>query len=422
MTTTNSFADWAVKNATLMRHFGFDADLDELEPLREVIGDARVVALGECSHHVRQFYQVRHRILRFLVERCGFTVYALEAPFTEARVLDAWLTGGPGEVGAIAGAGIAASLGDSPDLHDALTWMRSRNTIGTHPRLSCVGTDLPGCAGSPLTALQAVEPYLRDTDPEALPVLRRAAGIAARFHVGDLVKALGRYPLVDAADRDALSAALSHLVVRAERAASLHRDRAREHSAILHHLRGAWYVDQVHRSTLVDGFEAASTFRDAYIAQSVRRLLDESPSGTRIVLSAHNWHIRKTTEDNGGPTPLLPAGYHLNAMLGDGYRAIGLTNGTGDTAIAAPSQTDPETIAFRRAPLPEPVDGSIEAAFDDRAPWQLADLNAARAEVSDAEAYTKARMADYFLDDRAFDAFDAVAYVHRTTVTAHADH
>ena len=41
--------------------------------------------------------------------------------------------------------------------------------------------------------------------------------------------------------------------------------------------------------------------------------------------------------------------------------------------------------------------------------------------MSDAEQYSSTRMADYFLDDSVFDAFDAIAYVHRTEVTEHAD-
>ena len=48
------------------------APLDDLEWLDEAIGDARVVAIGESAHGIREFYQLRHRLLRYLVERHGF--------------------------------------------------------------------------------------------------------------------------------------------------------------------------------------------------------------------------------------------------------------------------------------------------------------------------------------------------------------
>lgn len=63
--------------------------MDDLEPLRRLVGDARVVAIGEGAHFVQEFSQVRQRVLRFLAERCGFTVFAFEYSFVAADVLDA---------------------------------------------------------------------------------------------------------------------------------------------------------------------------------------------------------------------------------------------------------------------------------------------------------------------------------------------
>ena len=85
-------AGWIREHGLALSALDLAAPLDELEPVRRLVGEARVVAIGESSHHVREFFQVRHRLLRFLVERCGFTVYALEAPFTAGRGLADWAT------------------------------------------------------------------------------------------------------------------------------------------------------------------------------------------------------------------------------------------------------------------------------------------------------------------------------------------
>jgi len=53
-----------------------DADLD---PLLERIGDARVVLLGEATHGTSEFYRMRARITRELVQRKGFGIVAVEA-------------------------------------------------------------------------------------------------------------------------------------------------------------------------------------------------------------------------------------------------------------------------------------------------------------------------------------------------------
>ncbi|MBV8932074.1 MAG: erythromycin esterase family protein, partial [Kutzneria sp.] len=59
------------------------APLDDLAWLDEAVGDARVVAIGESAHYNHESYLLRHRLLRYLVERHGFTAYATESGFTE---------------------------------------------------------------------------------------------------------------------------------------------------------------------------------------------------------------------------------------------------------------------------------------------------------------------------------------------------
>lgn len=398
-----------------------DAPLDDLEPLRDIVGAARVVGLGESSHHVREFYQLRHRMLRFLVQRCGFTAYVLEAPFTAGGVLDAWVHGGTGTAQRAASEGVAMSLGDVAELHQALAWMRSYNERGPDTPLRCVGADLPGSLGSPLPALQRIVSYVHTWDPATSPVLARAIALAEQFHAPSAPYAgeLATYPAMAASDRDALTAALSELVARMERLASQQRrhGHAGEHSEAEHQLRGAWLLDQVHRSMLTDGIEVASTFRDVYIARSVLRLLAADPDA-RVVLAAHNWHIQKTPEDHDG-RQLIPAGYHLLGALGDGYRPIGMTSRDGHTGVANTDALDGSNgFLFREALLPPPEDAAVESAFGDDSRWTMVDLRTLPQTLVDPPTHPRMRMADYFVDQPAWSAFDGLIAVRATTGTA----
>ena len=116
-----SLAEWVRDHAIIADSLDPQAPLDDLEPLRALIGDDGVVAIGESAHYVREFELLRHRLLRFLVERCCFTVYALEAPFTEAQAIDAWIQGGPGTVAEVAATGVALDIGRCAARHDLLT-------------------------------------------------------------------------------------------------------------------------------------------------------------------------------------------------------------------------------------------------------------------------------------------------------------
>jgi erythromycin esterase len=48
-----------------------------MSPLRSVVGEARIVAMGEATHGSREFFQMKHRMLEFLAEKMGFTVFAI---------------------------------------------------------------------------------------------------------------------------------------------------------------------------------------------------------------------------------------------------------------------------------------------------------------------------------------------------------
>ncbi|MFI6633830.1 erythromycin esterase family protein [Nonomuraea fuscirosea] len=401
-----------------METLDFQAPVDDLEPLRDIVGGAQVVALGESSHHIREFYQVRHRILRFLVERCGFEVYALEAPFTQGQVLDSWVQGGPGTVEQAAAEGIALSLGQCREMHETLRWIREHNRAAAGPPLRCVGTDLPGSAASPLPALEELAGYLRWAAPEALPVLEEAVRVVRRFDDPVVFAALGRYENIDPGQRDVLTGALSRLMAHMRRLALVQRARGHgaEHETAMWHLRGAWYLDHLHRANAAEGFESASTFRDVYMAESVLRLVE---GGARVVLAAHNWHIQRTPTMDSQERLLLPAGVHLAAALGDGYRAIGVTSSLGRTTVLGEPTPQRPQGAWYGAPLPPPAEGSIEAAFSTDRLWTLADLRAARPQIHDAASFRHSRMADYFLDLPVFEAFDAIAHVSRTTGTDH---
>jgi erythromycin esterase len=423
MADKKGFANWTTENAIAADSLDPRAPLDDLEPLSEVIGDARVVAIGESAHYVREFYLLRHRLLRFLVERLGFTVYALEAaPFTEAHAIDAWVQGGPGTVAEVAAAGLAFNQGRSQEMHDHLAWMRARNTTAARP-LRFAGTGVPASGGSPLSALEEVKSYLRRSDPDALPLLEGATELAKKYHDSATFKALLRYTTFDDAVQDALSATLSRLLTRMETTGAYQRSehRGQEHATALAHLRGAWYLDQFHRDFAGRGIsvEHPHAHHDAFMAESVLRLLEDGAPYTRIVVAFHNIHIQKTPVEHQGAVPLLPGGYHLAETLGDDYVAIAATGNRGRTARMYMNPDNPLGFEVRDLPLPAPADGSIEAAFTTEAPLTIADLRAARPGAHDAGSFRRMRMEDYFMDVPVFDTFDAVAYVPDTSCTAY---
>ncbi|GAA1213974.1 erythromycin esterase family protein [Prauserella alba] len=99
--------------------------LGDLEPLRDMAGDASVVGVARGVHGAREFGRLTHRVLRFLVERLGFRSLAIEAGARTGTAVDSWLRTGRGDV--------ASLLSDdhswwrTAEFVEVLHWMRARN-------------------------------------------------------------------------------------------------------------------------------------------------------------------------------------------------------------------------------------------------------------------------------------------------------
>ena len=70
-----------------------DIDSANLDGLLQRIGDAQLVLLGESTHGTAEFYDMRARITRELIEKKGFSVIAIEGDWQDARRIDAYIQG-----------------------------------------------------------------------------------------------------------------------------------------------------------------------------------------------------------------------------------------------------------------------------------------------------------------------------------------
>ena len=109
------------------------APIDDLEPLRALVGDARIVGMGEGSHGTREFFRMKHRVFEFLVERMGFTIFAIEATFPEALDVDRYVRTGEGDPSALI-RGMYFWTWNTDEVLDLVRWMRNYNVAAAYRR------------------------------------------------------------------------------------------------------------------------------------------------------------------------------------------------------------------------------------------------------------------------------------------------
>ncbi|MEU5239424.1 erythromycin esterase family protein [Streptomyces lydicus] len=421
-----TLTEWTSRNAVRLAAPGLDAPPEDLATLRNLVGDARVVALGENSHQIHEFGLLRERMLRFLVRECGFTVYAVEFGAASGRAVDAWVQGGDGDLDALLMPRADGYPGQSAEGRDTLRWLRAHNATAPRP-VRFAGLDIPAAGGSLAPALEPVAKYLADVDPDAVRYARTALELSEPLAGGSgLVSAHTRLALAPQA-QDRLSATLGRLLNRVSVMREIYTRRSghQAYERALSDVWAAWRTDQMQRamSELLGGAPDAADLaaRDRYMAESLLELLDQSAPGTRIVLAAHNAHIQRTANPQGSPLPCAPMGHVLAQELGTDYVSVALTGGSGRTVRNVPDPTHPAGMRQCAADAPEATPDSVEALFAGvpEAP-ALLDTHAltAHARHHGLPEPTHIRMDDGFLPVPALNAYDAVISVPRTTLTA----
>lgn len=418
--------EWLRRNATPMDTLDPEASVDDLAGLEEVVDGARVVAIGENSHFIPEFTQLRHRVIRFLVERCGFTVLAFESGFSEGFEVDGWVHGDGDDstIDRLADSAFPSGTALPNEVRRLLRWVRGHNTAG-HTPLRFVGVDVPEAAGALFAALDPLESYLEKVDPDALPLLTTARNLAREPAGRTMAQAAPRYLEVTAERQDALTATLSRIVDRFDALAPEYRtaggdedydiarwriEAARSADHHLHAIAGAY-----------DGTapRAAATARERYMAASVGWWLERLDPDSKIVLAAHNAHIQRTPVVYGGEVQVLPMGLHLDRMLGAEYRAIGFTSGAGQTAALNPDGvTEPYGFSLDEVELAPPEAGSIEAELAAAGVGLgFVDLRTVRpGGTASATGPDRTRMDSDYIHTPVLDAFDAMMHVPRTSV------
>ncbi|MGW4407418.1 erythromycin esterase family protein [Nonomuraea sp. NPDC004702] len=408
------FADWLRGHAVPLTYLDPEAPLDDLEPLRGLVGDARVVAVGENSHFITEFSVMRRRILRFLAERCGFTVLAFEYGFSEGVPLDAWAQGEGTDDELAARLATAIPVG----VEEPLRWMRRHNASAAEP-VRFAGIDIPAAGGSLLPALAPVADYLRQVDPETLPVIEEAMRIAGSFAGASAASAAPAWTRLATAEQDALSALLMRLLMRFRAVEVLYLSRADRPSydLALRRLEAACSADYGFRAMAGlyagTGLTADTSARDVYMAGSVQWHLERSGPEARIVLAAHNAHIQKTPVSFNGRLTGLPMGQHLHNRLGDDYVALALTSPAGHTADMRPDENARFGFAVDDTALQPPEPGSVEAAFAEAGlGLSIADLRQARGIAGP----DRIRIQSAYVHTPVLEAFDGVLNTPTSTV------
>lgn len=299
----------------------------DLRPLGRMVGDAAVVGLGEATHGSHEFFTMKERVFRHLVEEKGFTTFAQEMSWTTGVRFDAYVRGGAGDARELVHRELAKTPWDTDEYVHLLRWMRAYNDRHPERELRFMGNDL-NYPEQGAELFDGVSDYVRAHEPDLLPRITKLYAPLRRLTDGDTYMAR---PL---AERAALAK-------KAREAYDLLKERgpgarSEAYELALHHARSVAQTGDVYAFPLdtPEGQRDAMLYRDRIMADNTAWW--QRHAGGKVLLSAHNAHVAYESFD-----PRYPKmqGAFLRDRLGKRYTSIGFTfNEGGLMAQSADSQ------------------------------------------------------------------------------------
>ncbi|MFI5458651.1 MAG: erythromycin esterase family protein [Isosphaerales bacterium] len=305
--------EWLRKNAIAFKTDRAESGFDDLQPVKAIVGDARIVGLGEATHGTAEFFRMKHRLVEFLASEKGFTLFAIEANMPEAYRVNDYVLNGKGDPRALL-RGMYFWTWDTQEVLDMILWMRRFNESGKG-RIQFLGFDMQTAA----VAAENARRFVALVDPEF-------AKTAAESYDG-LDKAIGQAQAGDASQKSFAAKAVTRLANVAKKgrvdAVLKHMEEAR--ARYLEKKPAAlvdWAIQNARVAAqaagmMVGSFSGGSAHRDRCMADNVDWILAQASPGSKIVLWAHNGHVSKT---GMGSTSM---GSHLAKRHGKDYVVLG---------------------------------------------------------------------------------------------------
>jgi protein-L-isoaspartate(D-aspartate) O-methyltransferase len=321
-------------------------DSAELEPLLRRIGDARVVLLGEATHGSSEFYRMRERISRELIERKGFSFIAIEGDWPDAARIDHYVRHAetpPSEWTAFAR--FPTWMWRNQEVRNFVDWLRARNAdVEADKRVAFHGLDLYSLFNS----IRSVLNYLDDVDPQTARVARQRYGCLTPWQSDPATYG---------------HAALTRNYQTCEReVVSMLTDLMQKRRAYAEH-DGERFLDAVQNARLIAnaeryyrimyyGSRASWNLRDSHMFETLQTLLNFHGPESKAIVWAHNSHVGDSSATEMATRGEYNIGHLCRQEFGNAAYSIGF--GTDHGTVAAASDWDgPMEVKVVRPSVPE---------------------------------------------------------------------
>lgn len=356
--------DWAREKAIALDTIHPGGSTSDLEPLKALVGDARIVLLGDSRHDAREQWLLKARIIEYLVKNMGFSVLAMEESLPCTSGLNACLLGERDDMDVALSEIGAWYLWDTEELLALMSALRAHNKeiatdqsneeSTTGPAVRVYGIDISEGARPGVKHALAT---LALADTGAADRLRRAIDLSP-ISKNFWPQSMQNYGALAPEAADSLGAGLADLVnALADRKQSLIAQTGEAQYEWA--LRQAIVAKQAHEMMLTivrSSYEEAGALRETAMVDNLSWLLRVAAPGEKVIVWAHNFHVARAPQHldiPGAPsTTMDPLGSLLAKEYGDSMVTIGFSfdRGVDSTALKPTAEGWVDNVLGRVGP------------------------------------------------------------------------
>jgi erythromycin esterase-like protein/predicted phosphoribosyltransferase len=363
---TPSSPSRAIQPAAIVREHAkpLSGDASQYDALLDLIGDARLVLLGEATHGTHEFYRARALITQRLIAEKGFAAVAVEADWPDAYRVNRYVRGTGNDEEAVEALSdftrFPTWMWRNADVVNFVGWLRTHNDrLPADKRAGFYGLDLYSLR----TSMEAVLKYLDKVDPEGAAIARQRYGCFDQFgsdwqEYGYSATA-GWHPSCEKEVISQLGELHRQRAVYASRDGRVEPD---EYFFVEQNARLVRSAEEYYR-TMFKGRVESWNLRDHHMMETLHELmtfLERRQPDARVVVWAHNSHLGDARATEMGEGGELNVGQLARERFGASAVLVGFTTYTG--TVTAASEWDGE--AQRKTVRPA-LAGSYERLFHD---------------------------------------------------------
>lgn len=287
---STSELSWLKSNIHPLKTVDPNASSDtDLEILDKLIGNSKVVALGETTHGSSEIYKMKHRIIKYLAQKRGYDVFSIEANMPEAYLINNYVISGVGNSHSLI-KNMKFWTWNTQEMLDLVECMKQYNN--SEKKIQYTGFDMQYYMGG----LDNIENAFRN-DHNTKNIV-----ITLRTKLKILMEKIQKGEILEFSPdmiKDELKAIneLKTIIKQSNKSAE-EKDWLLQNTAI---------VEQ--------SLDMSNEGRDRSMAENFMWIKSHNPK-SKFIIWAHNGHITKEGETMGK---------HLADKLGDDYLNIGFT-------------------------------------------------------------------------------------------------